>query len=167
MTSLAARFRAVAAALFLAAALPGGAAADGPSTASIEDIAFARDGGGSSDYFYVKAIDGQPVDNLGNYSDKIARGAPYHRDVVDVVTIRNVSIAPHKITIATKNVSENVMPIFRMFGGTHEVSGDVTLTPVPGHAYRVKGEIGDHRATLWILDTTDYAAATAKIEVPL
>ncbi|MGH6870722.1 MAG: hypothetical protein ACREHE_04370 [Rhizomicrobium sp.] len=154
-----------AAVLCLAAAAAGVAAAD-DTAADIEDIALPRAGLESSNFFYVKAIDGQPVDNLSNYSREIAEHALHRWEKVHPVADRDISIAAHTVTIAARNVSEHPIRLFRLFGGSDEVSGDVTLTPQPGHKYRVTGEIDDHQTAIWIIDVADGSVATSKIERP-
>jgi hypothetical protein len=99
-----------------------------------------------SDFFYIDAIDGQPVLNALNRTMSANRGNGLGQHVVDA----NRLVEPRPTVFHIVGSTHYAAPILAIAGTSYYVEGDVTFTPVAGAAYVVMGSLGPDYSAVWI-----------------
>lgn len=114
-------------------------------TAQIADSSYVYSKS-KSDFFFVDAIDGQPISNALERTANVNRGNGLYQHVQDAAR----AIEPKETVFHICGRTHFAAPIQAMVGTTYSVDGNVRFTPRAGATYVVKGSLGPDYSAVWI-----------------
>jgi hypothetical protein len=125
------------------------------------DDSMTRRGSTSANFFYVAKVNGHRIQDSLTATDNASygRGAT----MVPAIIGRDVPAQPMTLTIVGR--THYTMPFLELVNRIYEVSGDIAFTPLPNHAYLVKGELGDDHSAVWIVDRETETPVGDKVEI--
>jgi hypothetical protein len=116
----------------------------------------------SADYFFVARVDGYPIDESLSATEGSNRAAGV--DKKPVIISRDVPAAA-RATFTIVAATHYTAALLAFGNPAYELSGDISFTPLPNHAYVVAGVLGETYSAVWIEDSQTGEVAGQKIEV--
>lgn len=117
--------------------------------------------GTSADFFYMSDINGRRIDNSVTATERANYGRGMRMD--PVVMGRDIPAEPSTFRIVGR--THHAAPILALMNKVYEVAGETKFAPDPGHAYIVKGVLGDSYSAVWVEDIATGAQIGDKIEI--
>lgn len=114
-------------------------------TALIADSSYVYSNS-KSDFFFVDAIDGQPIANALERTANANRGNGFYQHVQGAAR----PIEPKETIFHLCGRTHFAAPIQAMVGTSYYVDGSVKFTPLAGATYIVKGSLGPDYSAVWI-----------------
>lgn len=114
-----------------------------------------------TEFFYVEAVDGNPVPNSRITSLNSNRG---NGMLLKPVPVQRELPADRPTTLALVARTEYGAPIMALMREVYQVKGTLDFTPEPGKRYVVRGQLGAAASAVWVEDADTNAVVGHKIE---